>query len=361
MKSSALIPLVFLTMACSVQAAELPAPAGPPVTNFRGTCESDPDGTKFAAKACYTAYDPYYAGKKKNYKRPTCDATHPVNDLQRQILAKAYSRSPDYVKAKLCRLTKLFVTTYAGYGWGFWEAPDRPPSLGVYVAISERNLGGTKTLSEAEDEIVRELLNIPAGGRHVGRGLLRLQTADPTDPDLAVLAALAHELGHVLLADANVDGTDRRNPRTKLVGPPQSACFESAILDSWDANLFHRHMQRWVLFGDQNHNRPKSHKIAFSLKRLQHFAHSGRFAAVNDVIRKVYDSKEFVSLPAAIRPEEDLIETYKYKVLMDATPNQPIVFRLGDREINVSDYLKSEVPAKKVDCLRDFGFLSGQP
>jgi hypothetical protein len=38
-------------------------------------------------------------------------------------------------------------------------------------------------------------------------------------------------------------------------------------------------------------------------------------------------------------------------------PNQTIEFQ----KINVLDYLKSGTPAKKVECLRDLGFLTGQP
>jgi hypothetical protein len=34
---------------------------------------------------------------------------------------------------------------------------------------------------------------------------------------------------------------------------------------------------------------------------------------------------------------------------------------LGRREINARDLLESEIPVKKVQCLRDLGFLTGQP
>jgi hypothetical protein len=75
----------------------------------------------------------------------------------------------------------------------------------------------------------------------------------------------------------------------------------------------------------------------------------------------VYDSKEFVSFAASINPWEDVAETYKYRVLADATPNKKVEFRLTDQSINVSDSLESKVLAKKMQCLRDFGFLSDLP
>ena len=44
------------------------------------------------------------------YTPPTCDPKQEVTNQQREVLAKVYSRAPDYMKGKLCRLTQLFVT-----------------------------------------------------------------------------------------------------------------------------------------------------------------------------------------------------------------------------------------------------------
>jgi hypothetical protein len=366
MKSSALIPLVVLMVAYSAQAAESPNPAGPPVSHFQGSCDSDPEGTKFAERACYTTYDPGQAGFGSSYRPPICDKSNPVTQRQRELLAKAYSRAPDYVKAKLCRLTQLFVTrSYQGLwgSWGFWEGPDRPPGKGIYIAISDHELGpaSKRSVADAENEIVRELLGFKDGGRHHRPRLASLRPEAAPDPALTVLAALAHELGHALLADANADGTDPRHPRRKVSGPPQSACFEDAVLGSWDAERFHRHMTRWVNFGEQNQNRQINPKVEYNLERLKTAAHNGKVDVANDAISNVYRSGEFVSFFASLRPEEDAVETYKYKVLADTMPNQTIGFRLRDGEINVLDSLKSGKPAKKMECLRDLGFLTGKP
>jgi hypothetical protein len=366
MKSSALIPLAVLVVAYSAQSAESPDPAGPPVSHFQGSCESDPEGTKFASKACYTIYDPGQAGFGASYRPPICDKSHAVTAYQKEVLAKAYSRAPDYVKAKLCRLTQLFVRSHVGpWGsWGFWEGPDRPPGKGVYIAISARELrrASEKSVAEAENEITGELLGLSDRGRHHRPRLARLRTVAPPDPPLTVLAALAHELGHVLLADSNTDGTNARHPRRKVSGPPQSACFETAFLGlSWDAERFHRHMRRWVDFGKQYHNRPVNPHLEFNLNRLRAAVREGKVGAANDAIRDVYRSAEFLSFNAAVNPWEDVVDVYKYKVLADTMPNLTIEFHLRGKEINVLDYLKSVVPAKKVECLRDLGFLTGQP
>jgi len=67
-----------------------------------------------------------------------------------------------------------------------------------------------------------------------------------------------------------------------------------------------------------------------------------------------------VSSRQSISPEEDVVETYKYKVLADAAQKPSVIFRLRGQEVNVLDYLDSGVPATKVQCLRDLGFLTSQ-
>jgi hypothetical protein len=366
MKSSALIPLVALMAAHSAQAAETPyqtGPTEPPVSHFQGSCDSDPDGTKFAEKACYTNYYPGDAGFGRDYRPPAC-LKKTVTKRQKEVLAKIYSRAPDYLQAKLCRLTQLFVTRpspWGPVGWGFWEGPDRPPGKGVYLAISARELARKKSIADAENETADQLLGSGDGGLRRGPRVARLRAED-SDPVLTILSEVAHEMGHVLLADANADGQNIGHPRRRVSGPPRSACFEDAFLGtSWNADAFHKHMRRWVDFGFQNHNIQKNPDSEFNLERVRRAVRASKFDVASDAIENVYRNKEFVSLQAKVAPEEDLAETYRYKVLVDASPNKPIVFRLGRREINARDLLESEIPAKKVQCLRDLGFLTGRP
>jgi hypothetical protein len=364
MKSSAVFPFVVLMMAAySVQAAESPKPTDSPISHFQGTCDSDPDGKKFAEKACYTSYYPGEAGFRSAYRPPTCDKRRRLTDQQREMLAKAYSRAPDYMKGKLCRLTQLFVTKsnpWGPWGWGFWEGADRPPGKGVYLAISDSELSTKNSVAETENVTVERLLQVR--GRKKKGQLARLRSAAPPDPELTVLAGLAHELGHTLLADSNGDGVNEAHPRREVSGPPQSACFEDAFIGaSWDAGRFRRSMRRWVDFGVQYDNRQKNPDVQFSLSRLRTLARRGELDAVNDALRSVYSSREFVSFEAATNPWEDAADTYKYKVLADAMPNQSLEFRLDGQDVNVLELLKSDIPAKKVECLRALGMLTGQP
>jgi hypothetical protein len=362
MKASVLIPLIFFVSAGSAQAAERPAPTEPPVSHFQGSCDSDPDGKKFAAKACYTRYDPGKAGFGASYRPPACEKSKPVSEQQRETLAKAYVRAPDYTKAKLCRLTQLFVTRAsrdAWRSWGFWEGPDRPPGTGVYVAISERELGSKQSFADAENQTVRALLDVSQSRRRSFVRLPGLRSAEPADSSLTVLGVLAHELGHALLADTNADGTNPRHPRRKVSGPPRSKCFDEAFLGaSWEPDRFFG--RRWVEFGDQHKNRQKNPDVRVNFDRLRIAVRRGRIDRADDAIRNVYASKEFASVFASLSPEEDFVETYKYKVLADAAQKPSVIFRLRGQEVNVLDYLDSGVPAKKVECLRDLGLLTSQ-
>ena len=363
MKSNALILLIFFISTLYTHAAEQSGPTLRHASNFTGSCDPDPDGMKFAAKACYTNFDPDDAPFGSDYRPPQCDDRHQVSDNQRKALAAAFARAPKYAQDRLCRLTNLFVTRAINEGdwnsWGLWEGADRPPGTGVYVAISDLYLTSKQSFPEAENRIVEKLLRVADGRSHRRLRIPRLRTTAPTDPELTILGVLAHELGHVVLADGNVDGTDPRHPRRKVSDKPDSDCFEHDILDSWDSDAFHQHMRRWVVFGDQNHNRPKN--LRYNLNRLRSEVRKGKLDAARDVITEVYRSGEFISFFAAISPEEDFVETYRYKVISDAAGNQPVTFRLRGREINVFERIGSGRIADKVNCLQRLHLLDPLP
>jgi hypothetical protein len=370
-RSCALILLIALTAGRPALAAEPTRPTGPPVSHFQGQCDSDPDGAKFAARACYTKFDPAQLFNPSNtryarsaeYQAPTCDNSQPVTDRQREVLAKAYGLAPGYMKAKLCRLTKIFVIksgslspTMGHGGWGFWETP---PRTGTFIAISDRTLEGTVSLDDHEHEIWRRLLHLKK--QPDPKALPRLVDANSSDGAQAALGVLAHEMGHILLADTNADGVDPRHPRRLVSGPPSSACFEHAFIEqSWNRGLFHANMRRWVVFGDQNDNVHKDRKIDFVLAKLRRVVHNAISRAVV-AIRRIEHSGEFVSPFAAVSPEEDFVETYKYKVLADAAPSLAIKSSTKRGEVALRDRLATGVLAKKVACLGDLGLLSGEP
>jgi hypothetical protein len=333
-----------------------------PTSNFHGSCADDPGGSKFAARACYTAFDPSRAGYGAAYQRPSCDRSMGVTDRQRDVLAKAYRLAPEHMRLRLCQLTQLFVAQSSVGSWSLLEGKDRPPGTGVYIGISEWKLASDKSVADAENETVAELLGFADSDHAHAAQMPRLHMTAPTDPVLTVLATLAHEMGHLLLSDSNADGSDPTHPRRKVSSPPLSACFENSFLgQSWDAEAFHRQMRRFVDFGTQNRNRRINPALGFDIEQLRSEVHNAAFDPVIDAVNAVYRSGEFVSLFAAVSPEEDFVETYKYIVLAEAMGGHAMAFDLDGRKVDVFDYLASPVPAAKVECLRRLGLFSSRP
>jgi hypothetical protein len=129
---------------------------------------------------------------------------------------------------------------------------------------------------------------------------------------MALLAILAHELGHLLLAETNADGALNTHPRSQQCGASAPTCFDSQFLAPagvsnalWNTTTFHQHMRRWIDFGGQNRRNHNQYQNA--AHDLDAAIHTGNYAALLD--------GEFVSFYAAVSPEEDFVETYKYQIL----------------------------------------------
>jgi hypothetical protein len=102
---------------------------------------------------------------------------------------------------------------------------------------------------------------------------------------------------------------------------PKKSCFGVDFLAAagggrgWGQGRFNP--RRWVMFGDGNGNQ---HNIA-SIKAITALQTEAA-NPLNDTttttdIKAIYDNN-FVSVFAAVSPEEDFVETYKYRVLADA-------------------------------------------
>jgi hypothetical protein len=267
----------------------------------------------FIAKVCdMAAFDPrLFNPAIPGYTSPTCDTSDEWR-AHDDLLKAVYLLAPPHVQRKLCKLDNFFVLTSRSFTWGsplplgIWELPARGNK--VYIAIPLKVLEEAKkhkSLATQEKENLDRLLdNIIYTG---ARPTFQNGSPEAGTAAAAILAVVAHELGHVLLADNNADGDggnehkDKR-PCDKPTGPVRN-CFKTKFLGAslWNASRFSQ--RRWVDWGVRNNNKYLGGQDYEDVKIILD-------------IQKIYD-KRFVSLFAAVSPEEDFVETYKYKVLAD--------------------------------------------
>jgi hypothetical protein len=337
MKTRALILLVCLVMAHSAQAQtcrrhlswlDPVCPVGIPTAPAPGT---------FLYKVCdlRTPYDPSDPTDTTTYSSPTCNGIGLASAFFEQ-LASAFTIAPVDVKQKLCALNQIFVSPSASSAWGIWEldpltgpAPKRGNG-GTYITIPDSVLRSATSLAAAEMALYASLFDRTDYPPELP---LLSSTGTANTKGAGALAILAHELGHILLADTNADGwggdgetsggTPRKHPRTDVCERPIKDCFEHKFLENstgavrrWDAKRFHDKMRRWVAFDRQGNPENKHNKSNF--KKIWQDVKQSHWTDAEQGIQDIYTSGEFVSLFAAVSPEEDFVETYKYKVLAAA-------------------------------------------
>ena len=134
-------------------------------------------------------------------------------------------------------------------------------------------------------------------------------SASPDTAVVTVLAALAHEFGHVHWYDAfvTVPGDQNANENNSCKGLK----FYSQN-SPWSGKP---PPNRWVTFG-QTRDRNQT------LKRLKVYMHGGDFPHAGDELYKIFTDKSWVDVVAAVSPDEDFVETQEFLVLINAgSPN----------------------------------------
>jgi hypothetical protein len=136
------------------------------------------------------------------------------SNFQADIQA-AYNAAPLFFQNQLCALDGIFVTADA-QSWGYRNRTDGKRYIAISTSLWSGNPPKAITLDQYENRVL-------------GPPLSWTSQIDPSPPtylpatpnDATVLAALAHEFGHVLWADILISP-----PST----PPQSSRFCNAIL-----------------------------------------------------------------------------------------------------------------------------------
>jgi hypothetical protein len=348
MKWSVPILLVALVMATSVRAD--PCSHKPP---HAPQCRGPVDFPLYFTGPIANA-NPSIAGYATPQRNPV---PPPVDQTLFQAVYNLLQPSRNDVNIWLCSLTNLFVQTSGTQDFGIWEVPGgtapggpqggRHASGGGGIHIAVRPLASINPLKLADQEnmLLAAALGVPSSSIAPGGLLPWFTSVDTPAQGMALLSILAHELGHLLLAETNADGTGNNNythGRSHLCDKPgnrpsANVCFDTYFVPPtpgttlWNPTYFYPGMRRWITFSDRNGNMYQD--TAHELGRVRGLVNapldpndlSSANAAINDLL-----TSEFVSLFAAMSPEEDFVETYKYQILANVAQASNLTLNYPD-------------------------------
>jgi hypothetical protein len=325
-----IIGIVMLLVVASAQSRSATA-ATPP-------CPQPGTFNVYVLAPNFTPYLPY-SSTPPTYASPTSSTTLTAGSAMATDLGQAFAIAPPFFQQQLCLLDGVFINTNdctsfdnstdvcsgpspgtalsAGqittYSWGYREGPwqfalgSPPGHYGRYIAISAGPWSSAgqhaPPYSGYEGAVLNLLLPWPSGAMAPKYGTAN---SGADIPAMAVLAALAHEFGHVLWYD-------KFRPTAGGSYDFDTFCHGTFYANSWG------HVGApplWRQFGDiQNSHHPSDVNIAEIALALL----GQKFLPAGSLLHRIYGTKgRWASLFAAFSPDEDFVETFKFYVLTNA-------------------------------------------
>jgi hypothetical protein len=291
---------------------------------------------------------PFYP-KEPFDQRPEADSA-PINPDIQSDLAAAFQAAPPFFKAQLCSLHGIYIdptgctgfdpnscgslsdTDIANLSWGFrntakegfiaislglWKNnPCRPPKK---VCAAPLQTYETRRLLALLDRTAEKDLRALSAEAHRPRLTLPSYQVSPDVPALSVLAALAHEYGHVLWWQTFV-------PQTRTEFFDNAAFCDGNFYPSgaWQGTPVDLPKGHWLEFGKIRLQPPDSDVL-----RLEHFLRSADYSQAFEVLHRIYSNGRWASVLAAFSADEDYVETFELFVLMNAGLRQSAVTAYG--------------------------------
>jgi hypothetical protein len=300
--------------------------------------------------------EPFQVGMGMDYGQiPQADPA-PVNPEIQSDLTAAFNSAPQSFKDQLCGLTGIFINRYGCTGYepdscalSDYQVADnswglRRPTGERYIAIS---LGLWKnnpcqsprkicppTFQTFETREIQALLNhtaqtdrtSPPHAPQLPR-TLSSPVVSPNTSTMSVLAALAHEFGHVHWWDAFVQppGSPHATNTATFCG---GGFYPSGY---WEGSMVDIPPGRWIEFGEIL-DQPKGSAVS----QLSNLLASRSYTRVGDALNGIYTSGRWASALAAYSPDEDYVETFELFVLLNANPGlQTLTFSTGGRSADI--------------------------
>lgn len=307
--------------------------------------------------------------------------TSVANTVFAAALLNAFQLAPPAFQDRLCKLSTIFINgpTCADLGscmlnsWGYRASSD----LSTHIAISAGLWGlscpdGTASNPYPYHCFESDLL----------AGLLKRLNWDPSNGappppryaaanpqadtfDMTILAALAHEVGHVRWFEV-------MNPNPGRPYNPNFFCAAGFFVNSWQPPI-RNPVLPWRFFGDWDRTNPhfKTPQIPTIIEDI---AKQDWPTAATDIDQLYHARQPWPSFFGAFSPDEDFVEIYKLYVLTNAQSGSianegpltslPITFVAGTIENIPSDYgipdpsnlgvptiTKKSVLARKARCI----------
>jgi len=265
------------------------------------------------------------------------------NYVQSDLLA-AYNLAPPFFQQQLCALDGIYIAPASSDSWAFRNIQDGKKYLALSMSLWSS--GSAPAFSAYENTVVQRLLEGWNGPHHPPK------INDPSDGTaVTVLAALAHEYGHILFYATFVK---------PYYNPPDFSAFCGGTFFSpaWQSLPAGKNL--WRGYGDVigTHNSDDV-QIQQILAALPHGGGPDVHGA-GALVDKIYNTSlgRWASLFAAFSPDEDFVETFKLFVLKNSkypTSLQSLPIQIPIANVIVTEDIpgtcsKRPVLAAKMSC-----------
>ena len=311
------------------------------------------DLTTPAASAPYFNSAKYGSCASDQCKWPAPQRTDTISRYASYIVA-AFNLAPEFFQNELCKIETFFIARDATLQqlnpepWGiFGKVKKKNPHIGIpanlldYIWIKSQY-----PYADLENLVVAGLLNQPPGLPMQAANWINGITYTSTDtrPELAVLAVLAHEMGHIIwwredLLHSKVSGKYFFNYSwlndfsAKPPTPPVVPFFHSYGLMDPD-------------------NLPNGPDLDQVIADLTEPPTAGQYPDALSHLKQIYGQQSGVSywpsLFATVAPDEDFVETFTLWVLAYDDDTNPTKTRLTSSGITFPD-------GTTADILQNFG------
>jgi hypothetical protein len=322
--SGSLLLLCFASCAPSVGTSPTLVVASAP-TNSRICDASDPTTFVNAVRLLPTTFDPN--GPPGHYAPPVGSPQVWPQQVQTD-LANAFTAAPMFFRQHICGLDGIFISCPGGtcdfsggssdiFGgaWGF-RSRNHADKGKKYIAISPGLWwqGQAVRLHAYEGQLLWDVLR--------NANVTQVTTATPDTGALTVLAALAHELGHVLWTETVRDPNKPYGNGSDFDFSALTGCAAGDFFTGWayDHTDSQHHKLRpplgWRDFGGQDNDAhsPIDHSAAPFLKVVNGVP--GLDSSSPASVASAYQpGQPWPSLFGAWSPDEDFVETYVLAVL----------------------------------------------